>query len=145
MFYDDATTNAKESNWATSNLSVSYNNGRVVSNSSGSNVFHRILDNGSLKTFDTPIILEFDIIEFSGSIVTVTDGTNQVRQGLGAIGVTSNNTIRIKYDGTTAKYYVDGVYKPSADITASNSSVTVGFRLSNDASITYKNIKVYPI
>ena len=147
-FYDSGLNDAQKNNdWTTTNLQINTDNtGTLVSNSTSSNVFYRIYRNSALVSFDTPYIVEFEVVSLTGTILLINDGSTTIRRTLsGELGVQNGDTVRIEYDGTTCKYYVNDIYKTGQDISATSSYSYLGFRIGSSASLKYKNYKVYPV
>ena len=147
LFYDSGLNDSsKNNNWSTSNLQITTDNtGTLVSNSTTNNVFYRIYKNSALVSFNTPYIFEFEVIEYTGTITIVNDGSSNIRKAFGTLSVQTGDTVRIEYDGETCKYYVNDVYKTGQDISVTSSNTSVGFRINPDSSLKYKILKVYPV
>lgn len=147
IFLDVATTGNKNTNWSGSPTITTGDDGTLCSNSTSSNIFYRVIEGGSLKQLSPSYAVEFDVVEYSGTVTIINDSTNNdsIRKSLGALSVSSNSHVKVTYDGDVFKYYVDDTHRTTQDITITVESTHCGFRIDPSSSLKYKNFKVYPI
>lgn len=102
----------------------------------------------SAYDWEAPITVEFDIVEGDGTVRVQMFESNTsggyVSQTLTQLGVASGGHVRFTYDGTEAKYYVDGATSPTytAEIEFENLA-EIRFYLPTSTSFEYKNFKIY--
>ena len=103
------------------------------------------------KDWDDPLRIEFDIMSISGELSCQLWKSNDTGDYVGLniasnMGTATSAHIRIEYDGSRIKLYVDNTEKINSSFTFVSSDL-FGIRLllGAGASFKYKNFLVYPI
>lgn len=96
-----------------------------------------------LIEWDAPYTIEFDIVSDNGSAILITDNENCTTKSFEQLGVSNNSHIKIVNDGSTVKYYTNGMSEPvytydGAPIKTS----AIRFVMPPKASLTYKNFSI---
>lgn len=151
LFYDDATSNAKSSNYNNNDntQTITYSeNGTTITrtNESYNGTYSVLLDNSSTwRDSNQNYCIECDVIFENG----VNGGTPNVRFGGGSVnlstiaGVTSGNGhIKLETDGNTLTPYWNDVAVSSQIKTMSANN---GFQLAiyHEGTLTFKNLVIY--
>lgn len=98
--------------------------------------------------WNAPLTVEFDVVSYTGNatgiafqLVVSTPSTIAVSKNFNDLGITSNNHIKLTYDGAEVKWYVDDVLKYTQSYSQSNFSIR--FYIVNGNSFKYKNFFIY--
>ena len=99
--------------------------------------------------WDYPISIECDIVSGSNSVAFQFGrqvDSQVASRTLTQLGVTDGGHLKLTYDGTNAKYYVNNSDTPSATIPLSITGLsTVRFYCPAETSFKYKDFMIYPI
>ena len=117
------------------------------SSSSESRVYSAINPvDSSYSSWSSPINVEMDIVASSSTIYVqlFKDTNTSISTTLSQLGLSDGGHLRISYDGSTAKYYVNGETTPTY---TSNTSITGGFQVRfgvvTSATVKYKEFRIY--
>lgn len=150
-FYESNTGSTLNTNWIMDNgLTVGKVDGKVTaSNSTSGNLFLRAnKPNTSTDPDDweKPFAVEFDVDSVTGGssiLLHIYDNSNaDTVRTFNQIPISSNNHVKIVYDGTDYVISVDDVEKYSLQYTTTN-KFRIGFRLGNGTSMTFNNFMIY--
>lgn len=92
-----------------------------------------------------PLVIEFDIVKFSGEIqMRITSQNEQINanQTFRELKISNNSHVTVIIDKNTVIYYIDNNAPILISTTIKNAQI--GFRLIN-ATLTYHNFKIYSI
>lgn len=150
LWYDLATSKNHKNSWDyNSKLNVSYSeNGTTISKLEDNTTWRYWFYNdtaisttkiGNKNSITSPSIIEFDVTEITGSIVTdVMDGNSH---HLDNYQMTTIGHYKIMLDGSKVTVYKDGTLVKSLDM---RGNVRFGFVFNaKNESITYKNLIIY--
>lgn len=150
MFYDDCVTTPEEENkWIASNIVATRSSNGLTLAYDGFGTYYANKKGTSTGAYDWggTFAVEFDVVAVAGGCdVQLHDGTNNASRSFTTLSATSNNHVKILNDGSSVKYFVDGVEKTSLQYNYSMGTCRVGFRtqLSGD-TMTIKNFMIYPV
>ena len=147
LFYQEGTSEPPTNTWILGGFTPSYNNdGTTLTSSTFATCFANLKDTGvNPFDFNSPFAVEIDIVSFDSTNLDfqLYDNTNNAIRSANALGITGNNHLKIVNDGTSVKYYVDGVEKTSLQFNYSMGTCRVGLRATG--TVTFKNFMIYPI
>ena len=145
--------NNNSSNWKyLDNLNVSVTaNGTVLINDGEGNAFYSAnkpstsMDSSDdLRDWNAPYTIEFDLIAYNNSSIQIIDNDDVfTTKTFEQLGVNSSSHIKLVNDGTTVKYYINGLSSPvhTSNITLNQSAVR--FVVHPNGNLTYKNFNMY--
>lgn len=148
LFYDDGITSPKTANW------TNYSDRLTVSVDETGTTLLRDASSGTgyyltPSAYSTPFAIEFEISAISDRVncgIDFTDGSVDNNKNFNALWIQAGDTVKITYDGTTLEIYRNGSTTPSTtlNLTISN-DVKIGFYVSANNSIKFKNFRMYKI
>ena len=165
LFYDPAKNGESNNGFHIVGNNITTTNdstGTLVTEVSGTSARRYSVDNPNpssqyseqsdkVYTWDNPLIIECDIISGSGNTTigvrrwnpSINGYSDNIYQTFTQLGLTNGGHLKIVYDGTYVKYYVDNT------LTYTSSSVTltrygVTFLVPTSGSFKYKDFKIYP-
>ena len=126
--------------------------GTVVSNiSNNGRTFWANFRNTSTDTgseWNAPFTVEFDVVGYTGTAsnivfqLTQVSSSTTVNRNFNNLGITSNNHIKVVWDGSTVTWYVDGVQNGSSN-SFNRTNIDVRFYINGATSFTFKNFIIY--
>ena len=151
LWYDEATSNAKASQYANNTLTPSYsNNGTTISaNETSGSKFYNTAINGSTTWRDTSKNYQVEV-DFSFTRDS-TSSSCSIGIGSAAVGLhnlfsganTGSGTLKIVTNGSSFNIWLDGTAKSGTyNMTTQNG---VYFQIYRTGSITFKNLKILEI
>ena len=147
LFYQEGISEPPANTWVVSGFTLSYSSdGTTLTSSTFATCFANLKGTGvNPFDFNSPFAVEIDIVSFDSTNLDfqLYDNTNNAIRSANALGITGNNHLKIVNDGTSVKYYVDGVEKPSLQYNYAMGTCRVGLRATG--TVTFKNFMIYPI
>ena len=147
LFYDDGITTPKTANW------TNYSDRLTVSVDETGTTLFRDASSGTgyyltPSAYSTPFAIEFEMVETgtktSNGIDFAVNGSDN-NKTFNALNISSNDTIKITYDGTTIKVYRNGSTTPIEVALALTGNITIAFYIAPNQSIKFKNFRMYSI
>lgn len=150
LFYDDCVTTPEEENkWIASNIVATRSSNGLTLAYDGFGTYYANKKGTSTSTYDWEgtFAVEFDVVAVTGiGDVQLHDGTNNATRSFNTLSATSNNHVKIINDGSSVKYFVDGVEKTTLQYNYSMGTCRVGFRTqASGDTMTIKNFMIYPV
>ena len=147
LFYQEGTSEPPTNTWVVNGFTPSYSSdGTTLTSTTFATCFANLKDTGvNPFDFNSPFAVEIDIVSFNSSNLDfqLYDNTNNATRSASALGITGGNHLKIVNDGTSVKYYVDGIEKPSLQYNYAMGTCRVGLRATG--TVTFKNFMIYPI
>ena len=147
LFYQEGTSEPPANTWVVKGFTPSYSSdGTTLTSTTFATCFANLKGTGvNPFDFDSPFVVEIGIVSFDSTNLDfqIYDNTNNATRSANALGITENSKLKIVNDGTSVKYYVDGVEKTSLQFNYSMETCRVGLRATG--TVTFKNFMIYPI
>lgn len=125
--------------------------GTVLINNGDSNAFYSAnkpstsMDSfDDLKDWNPSYTVEFDLIsDNNSSIQIVEDEDKFTTRTFEQLGVSSNSHVKLVNDGSTVKYYINGLSSPVYTSNITLNQTAVRFVIPPNGNLTYKNFTIY--
>ena len=144
-FYQEGTSEPPSNTWILSNFTAAYGtSGTTLTSTSFATCFANLPGTGvNPLDFEPPFTVELDMVSVTSSDLDfqLYDGTTNATRSANILGITGNNHLRIVNDGSTIKYFVDGVEKTAQQYTYSMGTCRVGIRATG--TVTFRNFMIY--
>lgn len=122
------------------------NEGTLLTNSVAStyNYYANIDSTSDLYDFTAPFCLEFDVVNFTGTVGTqiAESGQSGAIRTFSQLGITGACHLKITVDGSQISYQIDNGTPITQDYTTTTARVSI---IINNGTLTYKNFMIYPI
>ena len=152
LYYDSGVTGTNNTDWFNrNNLSVSVlNDGTsLTGGASSGNYMPNIKDTphqsiADVTEWEAPFVFEYDLVSFDNSSYHST-GVGTIGRSYAQLGLTGSHHIKMVYDGSTVKYYLDNsssaIYTGNLSTTPTYCTINVG----SGYTQKIKDVKIYPI
>lgn len=147
LFYDDGITSPKTANW------TNYSDRLTVRVDETGTTLLRDASSGTgyyltPSAYSTPFAIEFEMVDAgtrtSNGINFAVNGSDN-NKSFNALNISSGDTIKITYDGTTIRTYRNGSTTPYELALALTGDITIAFVIAPNQSIKFKNFRMYSI
>ena len=147
LFFDDGVSGTANWNNYQSRLDVTTDSTgtTITRNSTGSYNGHYIAKNG--ETFNSPVIIEMQLLDYSTTTMMGFDfeSSSDNMFSFADLNIPKNCYLKLIYDGTTVKAYINGSTTPVGEYSLSAlSNFKIEFYIRNTNSyIKFKDFKIY--